>query len=119
EDAYTHDYNQIMKRIQNLNRAFENPKNFLIVTTIIIGVAFLFLTPKLTSRLFPQKRDMILKQFVQNVEKTHQVDPQKFWEFREFFSPGYYTFNRLGLESSMTDGILQAFSLQLLDASSA
>lgn len=47
--------------------------------------------------LFPWKRQEILQNFLHDVQKEKTVNPQSFWEFREFYSPGYYIFNKNGV----------------------
>jgi len=73
---------------------------FIFLLLVIIVVSFLILTPKIASTLFPIKRQMILQTFISSTKQTNNIDPQKFWEFREFYSPGYFTFNRNGLTNA-------------------
>ena len=67
---------------------------FYIITVVIILICFVFLVPKVSSALFPFKRQMIWNNFISSVQKDNNIDPQKFWEFREFYSPGYFTINK-------------------------
>lgn len=73
---------------------------FVFLLLVIIVISFLILTPKVASMLFPQKRQMVLQSFISSTKQTNKIDPQKFWEFREFYSPGYFTFNRNGLTNT-------------------
>lgn len=66
----------------------------------VIILCFLFFVPKVASALFPFKRQMLLHNFMGVVQKEKTVDPQTFWEFREFYSPGYYTVNKTGLSQN-------------------
>lgn len=79
----------------------QNKENifFFVVLLIIIGL-FLVLNPKVSSTLFPIKRQMVLQTFINNTKQNNKIDSQKFWEFREFYSPGYFNFNKNGLTSS-------------------
>jgi len=71
-----------------------------VLLLVIILFSFLVLAPRISSSLFPIKRQMVLQAFLDTVKKTNTVNPQKFWEFREFYSPGYITFNNNGLSNS-------------------
>lgn len=73
---------------------------FFFLLLIIIIVSFLIFTPKVASMLFPLKRQMILQTFISSTKQSNKIDPQKFWEFREFYSPGYFNFNRNGLTNT-------------------
>jgi hypothetical protein len=37
---------------------------------------------------------MLWNNFLTQVQKDKKIDPQKYWEFREFYSPGYFTDNK-------------------------
>jgi hypothetical protein len=74
-----------------------NTKQFFIILSLIVLVVFALLQPKLSSWLFPQKRAMILKEFLQDTQRKNTIDARKFWEFREFYYPGYFVFERDGL----------------------
>lgn len=70
---------------------------FLLLFTILL-ISFLLFVPKVVSTLFPFKREMILQNFLQATQQAKTISPQQFWQFREFYSPGFYTFNRNGIE---------------------
>ena len=86
-----------MSKTQNLSNSNRDSGIFLISAAIIIVITFLLFTPKISSTLFPFKRQAVYKDFIRSVEKDKKIDPQQFWEFREFYSPGYFTFSRDGL----------------------
>lgn len=71
----------------------------------IIIVCFLLFVPKVASTLFPFKRQMILHDFMSTVKQQKTIEPQKFWEFREFYSPGYYTVSKTGLSQSQIQSV--------------
>jgi len=73
---------------------------FIFLLLIIIVVSFVILSPKISSMLFPQKREMVLQTFISSIKQNNSIDAQKFWEFREFYSPGYFTFDRNGLNNT-------------------
>lgn len=77
---------------------FNNDLIFFIVLFFIITGLFVLLTPKISSRLFPFVRQARWNSFITQTLSEGNINPQKFWEFREFYSPGYYTFDRNGLD---------------------
>jgi len=72
---------------------------------LILGVAFLALQPTVSSNLIPQKRQLLLTTFLNQVNQDQHISAQKFWEFREFYSPGTFTFN------SESVGVYQTFRI--------
>ncbi len=64
---------------------------------VLLLAVFLITEPKISSYLFPLKRHETWNTFINQVKKTNYIDPQKFWEFREFYYPGYFTFAKNGL----------------------
>lgn len=68
---------------------------------IVILILFVFFQPKIASHFFPQKRAVLLKTFLADVEKNKQIDPQTYWEFREFYSPGTFDFSVEGLNKEL------------------
>ena len=87
--------------------ALKGPSELIIfaVLLVIIVFSFLVLAPRVSSSLFPMKRQMVLQTFLDTVKKTNTINPQKFWEFREFYSPGYITFNKNGLSNSQIKAV--------------
>lgn len=86
--------NKIQKTLQN-DLSF-----FILIFLIIIGL-FCLLNPKVSSILFPFKRHALLNEFVSITIKDNRIDPQKYWKFREFYSPGYFAFSREGINRSL------------------
>lgn len=76
-----------------------NDRVFYVVLFFLIIIVFALLTPKVVSRLFPFKRQMVLNDFLLEVQKKHTISAQDFWKFREFYSPGSYIFERRGIPS--------------------
>ena len=72
------------------------------VLLITILVLFALLSPKISSILFPFKRQGILNDFIRITKNNGRIDAQAYWKFREFYSPGYFTFSRSGLNDSVT-----------------
>lgn len=79
---------------------------FFLSILLIISLCFILLVPKVASRVFPQKREQILNNFISQTVKEGKIDPQKYWEFREFYSPGYFDFSEKGIDmSNLKDGL--------------
>lgn len=69
------------------------------LVVIIIGT-FLLFTPKVASTLFPFKRHLVWKAFIHDVREKQRIDPQSYWKFREFYSPGYFILSKTGLSQA-------------------
>jgi hypothetical protein len=74
------------------------PRLFFLVLPILIVFLFLMLSPKISAQLFPFKRHAALNEFIDSTKASGQIDSQKYWQFREFYSPGYFTFSRQGID---------------------
>ncbi len=93
-------YSKVSSKTQNSNEnTHSNELYFILILVIITLATFITLTPKISSSLFPQKREMILNTFISKTQQTRNLDERNFWEFREFYSPGYFDFNKNGLNS--------------------
>lgn len=88
---------------------------FFSLLSIVILLCFLFLTPKVASNLFPQKRVMIWQSFLVDVKKHQKLDPRKYWEFREFYSPGYFEFSRDGLTRNQTQDVMRQIDIHSIN----
>lgn len=91
-----------MVKTQSLNNTERNTIVFFVAAAIIILTAFLLFTPKIAAKLFPFKRQAVYNNFLKTVQTDKKVNPQTFWEFREFYSPGYFTLSKAGLPMSET-----------------
>lgn len=92
-----------MNKKQSIFQLLGNPLVFLSILMIIITLLFIFLSPRLSSSIFPAKRAMLLNNFVNKTTSTKTIDSQRFWEFREFYSPGYSKVLNQGLSQSDID----------------
>lgn len=90
----------------------------LIIGAVVI-LAFIFLQPKLSAWLFPFKREMIWNEFQQKVKTNNAVDAKTFWQFREFYYPGYFKFERLGFDQAKTNEAAYNLHVELLPEASA
>lgn len=81
------------------------------VIIISIILLFIFLQPKVASTLFEQKREMLLNHYITEVKAEKMIDPKKYWEFREFYSPGHFLFEKDGLAQSVIDPFINTTPL--------
>lgn len=92
-----------MFKTQKKSGLLQKETGFFILLFFITSLLFLILSPKISSLILPIKRQILLEDFV-NYTKTHgKIDSKKYWEFREFYSPGYFNFSRNGLNQALID----------------
>jgi hypothetical protein len=87
-----------MGKIQNISKLFKGNFLFFSLIIIIIVILFVSLSPKISSQLFPLKREAILNKFIDSTKQNGKIDPQEYWKFREFYSPGYFIFSKNGID---------------------
>src|SRR3989338_7266587 len=90
-----------------------------LVLLFVIILLFFILQPKLSVVIFPQKRQAILNNFVKNTQSNNKIDARTFWQFREFYYPGYFTFERLGLSKQKVSVAEVKLNVELLPEASA
>lgn len=83
------------------------PLIFLLLTIIVA----LFLHPGIRPRWDKKYRANLFNNFLEQILHDKKVDAQKFWVFRERFSPGYFELNQ-----AVTD-FKQTFTISTLDDS--
>lgn len=71
-----------------------NYTSFIAISAVIL-LTILLLHPTLSAILFPWKRAKSLNTFIDKVQKTHNLDPQEFWKWRESYYPGSITFTKV------------------------
>jgi len=86
---------------------------FILSVFLIIVLSFFLLIPKISSSLYPQKRQQILNEFIKETEKNQHINAKSFWKFREFYSPGSFVFNKNGISHNKISPILQELGIQL------
>lgn len=76
-------------------------KNSVYYFTLIFLLIFLFIffIPKLSIKIFNFKKEKKFKEFNNYLVTTKNFNPQIFWQFREFFCPGYFEANKNGLKN--------------------
>lgn len=81
-----------IKKIKNKSNLFLS-----ILIIIVLFLGFSILEPKVSAKLFAQKRKVIWQEFYNNLQSNKNLDSRKFWQFREFYSPGSFIFEPSGL----------------------
>jgi hypothetical protein len=97
--------NEIMA-IKNVN----NKSSFLffiLFAIIVLFGAFSILQPKASSIIYEQKREVLLNDFKEDLKNNNELDTKKFWEFREFYSPGHFVYRRDGLSKDIVKDFTQ------------
>lgn len=94
-----------MKQIQKIeNILHTRPILVILLLSVIIIVSFLLFVPKVSSRLFPIKQQILWERF-RNETLTKGFNPQTYWEFREFYSPGYFIYNKTASINEITQSL--------------
>lgn len=102
-----------------IHRLSSTNNYFITFLGLIIGTTLLFviLQPQVSSLLFKVKRDVLLNNYIQQIDLQTNIDPQAYWMLREFYSPGYFTLNKTGLANKDMEkiryDILVVFSRKL------
>ncbi len=84
-----------------------NKKAFFLIFLFLMVTLFVFLEPKVSARLFPFVRTSRLNSFLTDVLTSQKIDGRKYWEFREFYSPGVFTYDKKGIKDSIVQGLVQ------------
>lgn len=87
--------------MNKIQKALNSTLGFSILLLVFIVVLFIVLSPKVSSLLLPFKREAILNEFINKTKASGAINPQEYWQFREFYSPGYFTFAKTGISNSL------------------
>lgn len=71
---------------------------FFISIFLIISLCFIIFVPKISSKIFVQKRELAVNNLISSIQTERKINPQAYWEFREFYSPGHFDFSKSGIE---------------------
>lgn len=83
---------------QSLNQSLvKNNTLFLILLISIIIISFILFVPKISTTIIPQKSSDILRNFITDTHNRKDIDLQRYWELREFYSPGSFMYQPNGL----------------------
>ncbi len=90
-------------------------KPFILLLSIlgILCFLFIFLQPSLASLLNKPYRTKILEQFIVSTEQKKKLDGQTFWQTREFYSPGSFTYNHDGFKSQEIQPLLKEINQEM------
>lgn len=72
-------------------------------------IAFMFFQPSVRASWDSNYRKNLLVDFITDVKSSGKINPQKYWYFRERYSPGSFTFNKNAID------LLQTFRIIDLD----
>ncbi len=89
-----------MNKTQKSLAFIKSDFGFFLILFIVIVLSFSLFSPKISAQLFTLKRQATLNEFI-NKTKNNGVDPQEYWKFREFYSPGYFAFSKGGIERNL------------------
>lgn len=103
-----------MKGKRNETSNLTTTNKFLLLHLLAFILLFLFLTPKVSARLFPFVSGNKLNTFIQETESSKTIDPRNYWEFREFYSPGSFHFSKTGLPKQSISPVLNKADLSQL-----
>jgi hypothetical protein len=79
---------------QKLLTIVKSESFFFIISALIVAGLFVILTPKVSSLLFSFKRESVLNDFINKTKMEGMISPRDYWQFREFYSPGVFTFSK-------------------------
>lgn len=86
-----------MQKQTAIQALLKNDLFLLFVILITILTSFILFVPKVSSILIPQKRAALLQNFINDMQKKQDIDLRQYWEFREFYSPGSFNYEKNGL----------------------
>ncbi len=101
-----------MNKIQKTRQFLQSSLGFSIFLFILIVLLFSLLSPKVSSLLFPFKRQAVLSEFINKTKLEGTINPQSYWQFREFYSPGSFIFSRTGIDSSLIGKAAKEIGIQ-------
>ena len=78
---------------------------------IVITICFVIFAPRVSALLFSPKREMTFNSFLDKTKQEQKINPQEFWKFREFYSPGYFELKDQGLDNSEIKSATQEIGL--------
>jgi len=90
---------------------------YVLIVGILLVAIFIFAQPKLSAQLFTFKRQALWSEFQQNVKSSKAIDGPTFWKFREFYYPGYFTFEVLSFDTARINPALEKLSIEFLPKS--
>lgn len=101
-----------MMKTQKFIKFLKSTPGFLIILFIFILILFIVFSPKVSSLLFPLKRQAILNDFINKTKTNGSINAQEYWQFREFYSPGYFTFAKIGISKSLSENAVSRIGIE-------
>ena len=86
----------------------------IVITVGLIGL-FLILTPKISARIAPFVSHSRVTEFLQDSKQTNRINPQLYWQTREFYSPGHFFFAKTGIEYSHVQEAVRKIGVPIND----
>lgn len=83
--------------------------SFFLLTILVLLFSLAFFHPGIRPRWDSHYRRQLLDKFISQVEADQKIDPQKYWYFRERYSPGNLSFNSQAID------MLQTFKITNLE----
>ena len=77
---------------------------------MVVGL-FVVLSPKVSSLLLPFKRQVILNDFINKTKMAGVINSTDYWQFREFYSPGYFIYSKNGIEQSVLKSVIKKIGI--------
>ena len=102
----------MVSKKQKLQKIIRSEIAFFIILVLIIVGLFAIFSPKVSTTLFPFKREMVLSNFINRVKAEGRIEAKSYWEFREFYSPGYFTFSRTGITKSVSENVTNEIGIK-------
>lgn len=93
--------NKLMKQVYRTHKLSPLPV-FLTISFFVCIVLFAILQPHFSGLLFPVIRKQRFEQFLKSTKASGQIDPKAFWQFREDYSPGGFSYNGSDIEQAET-----------------
>lgn len=88
-------------------------RNFLIILTVIIIIAFILLQPTMVSFLPYPSHESKVSAFLNQITKGDRIDGQKFWDKREQYFPGTFHFDKSGIDPQHSNDVMQKSKIAL------
>lgn len=81
--------------------------------TLLIFVTFLLFQPRIPNLLSKNLRQNYFGHFIDNTTQANHLDPQTYWETREFYYPGVFYVFEDGLSSAHVEDFSQKTKIKL------
>jgi hypothetical protein len=83
---------------------------FIIFTLVASSLLFV---PAISTLTLPFAREKLIREFLTELKDTGYLNTQKFWKFREFYSPGSGIFSKTGISSDLVANTLAMIDIPI------